>query len=133
MIMVSAVMQLSILYVPLLLSVGLANAATVTYDFNITWTRANPDNAFDRAVMGINNQWPIPTIRATKGDNVIVNVNNQLGNESTSLHFHGLYQNGTTHMDGPIGVTQCAIAPGGSFTYNFTVRCELVAGSVNVF
>lgn len=52
----------------------------------------------------------------------MVNVLNQLGNETTSLHFHGIYQNGTTDMDGVAGATQCPIPPGGSFTYNFTVN-----------
>jgi iron transport multicopper oxidase len=48
-------------------------------------------------------------------------VNNQLGNQSTSLHFHGLFMHGANHMDGPSQVTQCAIPPGGSFTYAFNV------------
>ena len=98
-----------------------ARAATVIYDFNITWVTANPDGVFPRPVVGINGQWPIPYLTATVGDQVIVNVNNQLGNQSTSLHFHGLYMNGTTDMDGPIGTTQCGIPPGASFKYNFTV------------
>ncbi|KAK5997143.1 Iron transport multicopper oxidase fetC [Cladobotryum mycophilum] len=102
-------------------SVGFANAATVNYDFNITWVIANPDGAFPRPVIGINGQWPIPAIEATVGDRVVINVNNQLGNQSTSLHFHGLYMNGTTHMDGPVGVSQCAIPPGSSFKYDFTI------------
>ena len=99
----------------------LAQAATVTYDFNITWLIANPDGLLNRPVIGINGQWPLPYITATVGDRVVVNVLNQLGNESTSLHFHGIYQNGTTEMDGVTGVSQCPIPPGGSFTYNFTV------------
>ncbi|KAL7822574.1 Cupredoxin [Trichoderma gracile] len=102
-------------------SLGVASAATVKYDFNITWVTANPDGAFARPVIGINNQWPIPRIEANVGDRIVVNVNNQLGNQSTSLHFHGLYMNGTTHMDGPVGVSQCAIPPGHSFTYDFTI------------
>lgn len=72
--------------------------------------------------MGINGQWPIPYITADVGDRVIVNVVNDLGNQSTGLHFHGLFQNGTSHMDGPVRVTQCPIPPGGSFTYDFEVR-----------
>ena len=95
--------------------------ATVTYDFDITWVSANPDGSFERPVMGINGQWPIPPIVASVGDNLVVNVNNKLGNATTSLHFHGLYMNGSTHMDGPIGVTQCAISPGASFKYDFNV------------
>mgnify|MGYP001594104428 CR=1 FL=1 len=99
----------------------LADAKVVTYDFNVTWVRANPDGLFERATIGINNAWPLPIIEAEVGDTVIVNVENGLGNATTSLHFHGLFQNGTTEMDGTIGVTQCGIVPGDTFKYNFTV------------
>jgi iron transport multicopper oxidase len=98
-----------------------SRAETRTYDFTVGWVTANPDGAFERPVMGINGQWPIPYIVADVGDRVIVNVVNELGNQSTGLHFHGLYQNGTTHMDGPVRVTQCPIAPGGRFKYDFEV------------
>lgn len=109
-------------YLILLLSFGfVARAATVTYDFNITWVRANPDGDFERPTVGINGQWPIPQITVTKGDQLVVNVNNQLGNQTASLHFHGIFQNGTTNMDGAVGVTQCSIPIGGSFTYDFKV------------
>lgn len=67
-------------------------AATVTYDFEIGWVRSNPDGVFDRPTIGINGQWPIPAITADVGDRIIVNVLNSLGNQTTSLHFHGLYQ-----------------------------------------
>ena len=97
------------------------NAATVTLDWNITWVNANPDNASVRPVIGINGQWPCPLVEVTKGDRLIVNLHNLLGNQSTSMHFHGIFQNGTTEMDGPVGVTQCAVSPGASFTYNFTI------------
>ena len=101
--------------------VPMSYAATVTYNFNVGWVYANPDGAFVRPVMGINGQWPLPPITAEVGDRVIVNVQNNLGNQTTSLHFHGLYMNGTNEMDGVVGVTQCGIAPGGNFTYDFTV------------
>lgn len=101
--------------------VASTHAATVTYDFDIGWVTANPDGAFERPVMGINGQWPIPQITANVGDRVIVNVVNNLGDQSTGLHFHGLFQRGTPHMDGPVGVTQCPIAPGASFRYDFKV------------
>ncbi|KAF1844187.1 multicopper oxidase [Cucurbitaria berberidis CBS 394.84] len=115
------VLSLSTFLLPISLLASIAQCATVTYDFDIAWTYANPDGQQTRPIQGINGQWPIPPITVTKGDQLIVNVKNSLGNESTSLHFHGLYQNGTTHMDGPVGVSQCSIPPGGSFTYNFTV------------
>jgi len=96
--------------------------ATVIYDWDIGWVTANPDGMFDRPTIGINGQWPLPMVEVNVRDRVIVNMHNSLGNQSTSLHFHGLFQNGTTHMDGPIGVVQCAVPPGSSFTYNFTVE-----------
>ncbi|KAG7117916.1 Iron transport multicopper oxidase fetC like protein [Verticillium longisporum] len=108
----------------LALSFGLlcpALAATVTYNFTIEWVTANPDGAFNRPTIGINGQWPIPRIDANVGDRVIVHAHNELGNQSTSLHFHGLFMNNATHMDGPSMVTQCAILPGSSMTYNFTI------------
>ena len=100
----------------------IAQAATITYDFNITWVTTNPDGAYDRPTIGINGQWPLPRMVATVGDRVVVNVINQLENRTSSLHFHGLYMNGSSHMDGPVGVSQCAIPPGSSFTYDFNVR-----------
>ncbi|KAI8948498.1 Cupredoxin [Xylaria longipes] len=105
-----------------LTSLKFTTAATVIYDFNIGWVTANPDGAFERPTIGINGQWPIPRIEANVGDNIIVHATNQLGNQSTSLHFHGLFMNGTTHMDGPAQVSQCGIPPGSRFTYNFTIN-----------
>ncbi|SLM41397.1 multicopper oxidase [Lasallia pustulata] len=113
---------LKALFFTLLLSLtSVSQAATVTYDWNITWVRANPDGQHERPTIGINGQWPLPHLTATVGDQVVINVDNQLGNQSTSLHFHGLYMNGSTHMDGAAGVSQCAIPPGTTFKYNFTI------------
>lgn len=117
-------MAISLSYFPILAAVMLActaQAATITYDFNITWVRANPDGACDRPTIGINGQWPLPIMTATVGDRVVVNVDNQLGNQTTTLHFHGLYMNGSTEMDGPAQVSQCGIPAGSQFTYDFTV------------
>ncbi|KAF7556174.1 hypothetical protein G7Z17_g1586 [Cylindrodendrum hubeiense] len=96
-------------------------AKTVTYDFNVTWVTANPDGLQERKVVGINGQWPLPTIDVDKGDRLVVNMNNKLGDKSASIHFHGMFQNGTNEMDGPSMVTQCPVPPGSSITYNFTV------------
>lgn len=112
----------ALIFTRLLSLTSVSQAATVTYDWNITWVRANPDGQHERPTIGINGQWPLPHLTATVGDQVVINVDNQLGNQSTSLHFHGLYMNGSTHMDGAAGVSQCAIPPGTTFKYNFTVR-----------
>ncbi|KAI8932891.1 hypothetical protein NX059_010368 [Plenodomus lindquistii] len=114
--------SLSSFLLPISLLASVVHSATVTYDFEAGWLYANPDGQQNRPVQGINGQWPIPPIVANVGDQIIVNLKNSLGNESTSLHFHGLYMNGTSHMDGPVAVSQCAIPPGSSFTYNFTIN-----------
>lgn len=105
----------------LLVVVSPALSKTVTYNWNITWVRANPDGLFERDVIGVNGAWPCPQIEVEKGDRVVVNMYNGLGNQPTSLHFHGLFQNGTNVMDGPTAVTQCPVPPGMSLTYNFTI------------
>ena len=65
-----------------------ANAATVTLDWNITWVRANPDGLAARPVIGINGQWPLPLLNFTKGDRVIANVHNQVRPYSICTHMH---------------------------------------------
>ncbi len=97
-----------------------ARADTVTYDWDVTWVWASPDG-FGRPVIGINNQWPCPTLQARQGDTVVVNLNNKLNNQTTGLHFHGINQLSTPDMDGPSGVTQCAVPPNSSVQYQFTV------------
>lgn len=99
-----------------------ACAGVVEYDWDIAWVWTAPDGHVSRPVIGINGEWPLPTIEATVGDTIIVNAHNSLGNQSTSIHFHGLFMNGTSHMDGTSFVSQCAISPGTSFTYKFTAQ-----------
>lgn len=106
----------------ILLLVESCLAKTVTYDFNVTWVTANPDGLFERKVVGVNGQWPLPIIEVDKGDQLVVNMFNGLGDKSATIHFHGMFQNGTNMMDGPSMVTQCPVQPGSSMTYNFTVN-----------
>lgn len=79
----------------------------------------NPDGIF-RPMILVNDMYPGPCIEANEGDTIVVHVNNQASN-ATAIHWHGIYQSGTPHMDGTVGVTQCPIGPGASFTYEFTV------------
>lgn len=93
---------------------------TRTYNWNIGWVQAAPDG-FSRPFVGINGQWPCPPIVANIGDIIKINVVNGLVNETTSIHFHGIFQQNTTFEDGAAGVTQCPIAPGQTLVYQFTV------------
>ncbi|CAK7265115.1 ferroxidase fet3 [Sporothrix epigloea] len=99
-----------------------AVAKTVSLDFNVSWVIVNPDGLADRKVIGVNGEWPLPIINVDKGDRLIVKMYNGLGDKSTSIHWHGMFQNGTNEMDGASMFTQCPIPPGSSFTYNFTIN-----------
>ncbi|KAF9483026.1 laccase [Pholiota conissans] len=69
--------------------------------------------------------FPGPIIAGFKGDTFRINVVDKLTDTSmlvsTSIHWHGLFQEGSNWADGPVGVTQCPIAPGHSFLYQFGV------------
>ena len=84
-----------------------------TYNWNISWVSASPDG-FRRPFIGINGQWPAPQLTANVGDIIKINAYNGLGNETTSIHFHGIFQKGTNYNDGPAMVSQCPIPPGQS-------------------
>lgn len=60
---------------------------TVTFDWEIGWTRGNPDGQFERPVIGINGQWPLPLLNITKGDRVVVNLDNQVGLRALVTYF----------------------------------------------
>ncbi|KAI0912263.1 Cupredoxin [Ustulina deusta] len=96
-------------------------AATVTYNWEVTWVWAAPDG-FWRPVIGINNSWPCPIIEASVGDTVVVNLLNKLGNETTGMHFHGINQINSNAMDGSVGSCQCPLPPNYSITYSFTAN-----------
>lgn len=93
----------------------------------------------------INGHSPGPIITAQKGDSVNLNVQNHITDplmrRSTSIHWHGIFQNRTSSNDGPAFVTQvtfsknplirciililyiqCPIAPNSSFLYTFPLR-----------
>ena len=65
-----------------------------------------------------NGSVPGPQIRVTEGDKIRVIVNNQL-DEPTTVHWHGMEI--PNAQDGAGSVTQVPIAPGSTFTYEWTV------------
>ncbi|KAJ1988712.1 ferroxidase fet3 [Coemansia sp. RSA 1358] len=93
-----------------------AQTADVFVDWDIGYVMVNRDGVNTRRAIGVNGKVPIPPVVATIGDTVYMNVHNSL-DKPTSIHAHGLFQNGTNAMDGPAFVTQCPIPPGKSFTY----------------
>ena len=68
---------------------------------------------------GYNRMVPGPVLRATEGETVRIIVTNNL-TESTSIHWHGFLL--PNSMDGVPFINQEPIKPGGTFTYEFTLR-----------
>ncbi|KAG1746509.1 laccase [Suillus lakei] len=84
-----------------------------------------PDG-FKRSAILAGGTFPGPIISAQKGDNFAINVVNKLTDgsmlKSTSVHWHGIYQNRTNYADGVTFVTQCPIAQNHSFLYSFDAQ-----------
>lgn len=87
------------------------------YTLRLSYAAGSPDG-FLRRMSVINGQFPGPLIQATVGDTLTITVINDLDTPQ-SVHWHGIRQEGTGYYDGPPGITQCPIAPGGRFTYRF--------------
>lgn len=98
------------------------NAETHEFHWKTGIVKYNLDGVKERNVISCNGEFPWPDVRVKRGDRVIVHLENGFNKFNTSLHFHGLFQNGTNQMDGPEMITQCPIGPGDKFVYNFTVE-----------
>nr|BAU94249.1 laccase [Pholiota microspora] len=98
-------------------SLYIANKYILPDGFNRSTVLAGPTAA--------NVSFPGPLITGFQGDTFSINVIDQLTDTtmltSTSIHWHGLFQEGSSWADGPVGVNQCPIASGHSFLYQFGV------------
>ena len=91
------------------------------YNWTTGWGTYNVDGNAEVQVITCNGQFPWPSVRVKQGDRLVVTLNNGFTDRNTTLHFHGLFMEGTNQMDGPDMVTQCPVGPGSTFVYNFTV------------
>ncbi|KAJ3066776.1 ferroxidase fet3 [Podochytrium sp. JEL0797] len=102
---------------------SLITSSTPQTTVTLYWKATNFTQNLDgvaRYALGINNVPGFNTpINVNAGDRIVIYFTNGL-NVPTSLHFHGMLQRGSGFSDGPSGVTQCPIAPGQSYIYDFT-------------
>ncbi|KAJ2434289.1 ferroxidase fet3, partial [Coemansia sp. RSA 2440] len=91
-------------------------AARAELNWDVGYVYGSRDDFTYRRAIGVNGELPFPPVHVTQGDTLVINVHNSL-NVPTSIHVHGLLNNGTNYYDGPDMVTQCGIPPGESFTY----------------
>jgi FtsP/CotA-like multicopper oxidase with cupredoxin domain len=68
----------------------------------------------------VNGTSPGPPIRVTLGNKVEVTVVNEISDDLTTVHWHGMAQRGTPFSDGIINITQCPIT--NVVGYNATIQ-----------
>ncbi|KAH7099823.1 laccase [Auriculariales sp. MPI-PUGE-AT-0066] len=93
----------------------------VEYNLSIQNITLAPDGR-ERQVLAINGQIPGPTIVANWGDTVRVTFTNEMQDNGTSIHWHGIRQLNNFINDGVNGVTECALAPQDSKTYEWVAE-----------
>lgn len=85
---------------------------TRTYDLHVAYQTIAPDGV-ERNGLTINGQFPGPLVEANWGDWILFRVTNDLTDEGTTIHPHGLFQKETPWYDGVPAVDQCPITPNG--------------------
>lgn len=89
----------------------------VVYHLYIKDTIVNFTGKNKRAI-AVNGQIPMPTLEFTEGDTAVIYAHNEL-NESTSLHWHGLFL--PNKEDGVPNLTQMPIEPKTTHLYQFPI------------
>ncbi|RSO57749.1 copper resistance system multicopper oxidase [Acinetobacter lactucae] len=95
-------------------------AAIKEYHLNINEQQVNITGQPLKRIT-VNGKFTAPLLEFEEGDEAVIHVHNQLKNQDTSLHWHGLLLPGL--MDGVPGFNGFkGIAPNGDFVYRFKVK-----------
>lgn len=95
-------------------------AAIKEYHLNINEQQVNVTGKPLKRIT-VNGKFTAPLLEFEEGDEAVIRVHNQLKNQDTSLHWHGLLLPGL--MDGVPGFNNFkGIAPNGDFVYRFKVK-----------
>ncbi|MGK8801994.1 multicopper oxidase domain-containing protein [Acinetobacter seifertii] len=95
-------------------------AAIKEYHLNINEQQVNLTGQPLKRIT-VNGKFTAPLLEFEEGDEAVIHVHNQLKNQDTSLHWHGLLLPGL--MDGVPGFNGFkGIAPNGDFVYRFKVK-----------
>ncbi|KAJ1664006.1 ferroxidase fet3 [Coemansia sp. RSA 1813] len=98
-----------------------ALAATVHVRWDVGYVYMDRNGKGVLRSIGVNGTLPVPPVYITEGDTLELQIYNML-DVPTSVHAHGVFQNGTAFMDGPNMVSQCGIPPSSVFTYSYVVE-----------
>ncbi|XP_031351622.1 laccase-4-like [Photinus pyralis] len=71
----------------------------------------------ERSMYSANRKLPGPKIEVCEGDKVVVDVENRIEGLEMTIHWHGVWQDGTQYADGVPYVTQCPILSHNNFRY----------------
>ncbi len=102
-----------------IVALGLS-APALAGEYNITVDRMKIDTGeFTRTGIGYNGSTTPTVLRFREGEDVVINVTNNLSEDTSSVHWHGLilpYQ-----QDGVPGISFDGIKAGETFTYRFPI------------
>jgi CopA family copper-resistance protein len=98
----------------------LMSTSVIAGEYDLTVDRVEIDTGdFVKEGIGYNGASPGPVMRFKEGENVKINVTNNL-DEMTSIHWHGLIL--PFDQDGVPGISFPGIKPGETFTYEFPIQ-----------
>ncbi|OMQ09981.1 multicopper oxidase family protein [[Flexibacter] sp. ATCC 35103] len=111
-------MKLHTILIAFLIAFSANAQKVVRYDLYVRDTIVNFSGKEKRALT-VNGQIPMPTLTFTEGDIAEIYVHNELKNEDTALHWHGLFL--PNKEDGVPYLTQMPIKPGTTHKYSFPI------------
>ncbi|ERN09064.1 hypothetical protein AMTRI_Chr06g175060 [Amborella trichopoda] len=106
----------------LLVSLGLCGDPFTFFNWEVSYLTASPLGV-KQQVIGINGNFPGPTVNATTNWNLVINVQNNL-DEPLLLTWNGIQVRRNSWQDGVLG-TNCPIPSGWNWTYQFQVKDQI--------
>ena len=111
-------MKLHTILIAFLIAFSTKAQKVVRYDLYVRDTIVNFSGKEKRALT-VNGKIPMPTLTFTEGDIAEIYVHNELKNEDTAMHWHGLFL--PNKEDGVPYLTQMPIKPGTTHKYTFPI------------
>lgn len=69
------------------------NAKVIRHTFKVSYITGSPDGVWTSNILGINGEFPGPTIEGHQGDLLEITVLNRIQDgQNVSIHWHGIHQ-----------------------------------------
>lgn len=92
-------MMLTAILITLTTLIGTINGVDIEQFWTISYKLVHPDGV-PKVVPVVNGQYPGPQLQGHVGQTVRIHLLNKLVTDTTSIHWHGIKQDGTPWSDG---------------------------------